>query len=154
MGQHALESNTLGSSSVAVGYQALASFVEGPIVPNPPNPDVDLRPLNGSTAVGFQALANATGLINTAIGYQALLNTTGGFNGTTFEGVENVAVGALALFSNETGSLNVAIGDVALGQNTEGSSNIALGTSAGSGITTANNVICIGASGDDVDFTT
>jgi Chaperone of endosialidase len=137
IGQRALESNTLGGGSVAVGYQALASFVQGPIIPNPPNPDVDMRALALNTAVGFQALANATGPFNTAFGYRALYNTTGGFNGTFFEGAQNVAIGTQALANNETGS-----------------NNIALGYLAGDNVTTANSVICIGVSGEDVDNTT
>jgi hypothetical protein len=133
VGQHALESNTLGSSSVAVGYQALASFVEGPIIPGPPA--TDLRALGINTAVGFQALANTTGVGNCAFGYQALYTTLG--DPVNHEGLHNVAIGTLALANNQTGSFNIA-----------------LGSGAGQNVITANNVICIGHFGQNENYTT
>jgi trimeric autotransporter adhesin len=83
VGQQALESNTVASANTAVGYQALNSFTTGPM---------GLEQLGLCTAVGFQALANTTGLgfSNNAFGYQALLNNTGGF--------DNTAIGLRALF--------------------------------------------------------
>jgi hypothetical protein len=127
VGWEALESNTVASANTAVGYQALHSFTTGP---------VDFEHFGLCTAVGFQALANATGTFtNSAFGYQALMNDT--------EGGGNTAVGAQALFNNTTGSGNVAIGNNAL-SNTNGDGNVALGFNAGSAVTTASNVICIG----------
>src|SRR5215208_2709917 len=59
VGQRALESNTVASAKVAVGYQALHSFTSGPM---------GFEQLGVPTAVGFQALANATtGFGNSAL---------------------------------------------------------------------------------------
>jgi trimeric autotransporter adhesin len=161
VGQQALESNTVGSANTAVGYQALHSFTTGPL---------GSEALGLCTAVGFQALANATGIANSAFGYQALLANTqgaantavGGFtlahnntgdsntaNGsgalfTNTTGSDNTAIGASSLNDNETGIANTAIGVRALEQNTTGSLNTALGENAGINVTTADNVICIG----------
>ena len=162
VGWRALESNTIASANTAVGYQALRSFVEG-------QGGTDR---GHCTAVGFQALANATGFFNSGFGYQALYNNTSGTsnvavgaramfrNGT---GESNTAIGDFALQSNTTGDFNTAIGygtfnfgnhtgngDTAVGytaliDNTTGNNNTALGFQAGGGVSTANNVICIGA---------
>jgi trimeric autotransporter adhesin len=169
VGQQALESNTVSSSNTAVGYQALQSFATGP---------VGLDQVGLCTAVGFQALANATGTFtNSAFGYQALRNNTEG-GGNTAIGVQalfsnatggsNVAIGTFALFGNATGDANTAIGTNALTANTDGSNNaaigfnalgvnitgtgnIGLGNFAGNGVSTADNVICIGTLGANVD---
>jgi trimeric autotransporter adhesin len=135
VGQQALESNTVASASTAVGYQALQSFTTGP---------VGLEQIGLCTAVGFQALANATGngIANSAFGYHALVNNT--------DGSGNTAIGLQALVNNTVGSGNVAIGNNAL-SNSTGNNNIALGFNAGSAVTTANNLICIGAFGANVD---
>jgi hypothetical protein len=163
VGWQALESNTIASANTAVGYQALHSFTTGP---------VGFEQLGLCTAVGFQALANATGSDgNSGFGYRALFNNTDGFNNTAIgisalianttgsentangaavlfrniNGIQNTANGAFALNSNIDGFGNTAIGHQALFFNTSGNDNTALGRSAGSGVTTANNVICIGA---------
>ncbi len=161
VGQQALESNTVASANTAVGYQALQSFTSGP---------VGSEALGLCTAVGFQALANATGIANSAFGYQALVANTDGaantavgffaltrnntgdsntangsgalFSNTT--GSDNTASGADALDDNETGIANTAIGVRALEANTTGNFNTALGENAGINVTTADNVICIG----------
>jgi hypothetical protein len=81
-----------------------------------------------NSSFGFRALyRNATGVRNTALGYQALYNTNGPYN---VSGLDNVAVGANALFSNTVGNGNIAIGSYALYQNTTGSNNIAIGNHA------------------------
>jgi trimeric autotransporter adhesin len=131
VGQQALESNIVASANTAVGYQALQSFTTGPL---------GLEQIGLCTAVGFQALANATGLgfANSAFGYHALMNNT--------DGGGNTAIGLQALVDNTIGSSNVAIGNNAL-SNSTGDSNIALGFNAGAGVSTASNVICIGALG-------
>jgi hypothetical protein len=168
VGQQALESNTVASSNTAIGYQALQAFTTGP---------VGFEQLGLCTAVGFQALGNATGGFgnsgigyqtllnntdgtgNTAIGSQALLsNTTGNSNtangaqalifNTTGEG--NTANGLNALIDNTSGTDNTAVGRSALQSNTTGNNNTALGAFAGGGVTTANNVIAIGHTGFDV----
>ena len=163
VGQQALESNTVASANTAVGYQALQSFTTGP---------VGSEALGLCTAVGFRALANATGdgCANSAFGYQALVadtvgaantavgffaltrNSTGDSNtangsGALFSnttGSDNTATGADALDDNETGIANTAIGVRALEQNITGNFNTALGENAGINVTTADNVICIG----------
>jgi hypothetical protein len=161
VGQQALESNTVASANTAVGYQALRSFTAGP---------VGSEALGLCTGVGFQALANATGIANSAFGYQALVadtdgaaNTAVGFvaltrndtgdsntangSGALFSnttGSDNTASGADALDDNETGDANTAIGVRALEANTTGNFNTALGENAGINVTTADNVICIG----------
>jgi hypothetical protein len=135
VGQQALESNTVASANTAVGYQALQSFTTGPL---------GLEQIGLCTAVGFQALANATGngFANSAFGYHALVNNA--------DGGGNTAIGLQTLVSNTTGSSNVAIGNNAL-SNSTGDNNTALGFNAGSAVTTANNLICIGAFGANVD---
>jgi trimeric autotransporter adhesin len=136
VGWQSLESNTVASANTAVGYQALHSFTTGP---------VGLEQVGLCTAVGFRALANATGdgIANSAFGYQALSNNS--------DGGGNTAIGLQALLSNTTGGGNVAIGNNALSNNTAGNSNAALGFNAGTAVTTASNVICIGAFGQNVD---
>jgi hypothetical protein len=135
VGQQALESNTVASANTAVGYQALQSFTTGP---------VGLEQIGLCTAVGFQALGNATGIgfANNAFGYHALMNNT--------DGGGNTAIGLQALVNNTIGNSNVAIGNNAL-SNSTGNNNISLGFNAGGGVSTANNVICIGALGANVD---
>jgi trimeric autotransporter adhesin len=151
VGWQALESNTVASANTALGYQALHSFT-GP---------VGLEQVGLCTAVGFQALANATGgLANSGFGYQTLLNNTNGTINTAIgyqallsntEGGSNTANGGSALFSNTTGHSNTAIGSDALHDNTTGISNTALGHGAGLNVTSAHNVICIGHAGANVD---
>lgn len=135
VGQQALESNTVASANTALGYQALQSFTIGP---------VGLEQIGLCTAVGFQALANATGngFANSAFGYHALMNNT--------DGGGNTAIGLQALGDNTIGNSNVAIGNNAL-SNSTGNNNISLGFNAGGGVSTANNVICMGALGANVD---
>jgi hypothetical protein len=135
VGQQSLESNTVASANTAVGYQALQSFTTGP---------VGLEQIGLCTAVGFQALANATGLgfANSAFGYHALMNNT--------DGGGNTAIGLQALVNNTIGNSNVAIGNNAL-YNSTGNANISLGFNAGGGVSTANNVICIGALGANMN---
>jgi trimeric autotransporter adhesin len=169
VGQQALESNTIASANTAVGYQALHSFTTGP---------TDFEQFGLCTAVGFQALANATGpgFANSAFGYQSLMNSTSGsgntatgqralFSNTTgasntgngaqalyfnTTGESNTANGINALVDNTSGSDNTAVGRSALAANTTGNNNTALGTFAGGGVTTADNVIAIGHVGFNV----
>jgi hypothetical protein len=121
VGEEALESNTVASANTAVGYQALHSFTSGPM---------GFEHAGLCTAIGFQALANATPacFLNSAFGYQALVNNT-------------------------AGDSNTAIGTLTLRNCTTGGGNTALGTGAGWGVSTASGVICIGSNiqGENVD---
>ena len=135
VGQRALENNTIASANTAVGYQALGSNTTG----------LNNTDLGLSTAVGFQALAHASGpdaALNDAFGYQALFNLTSGAN--------NVAIGANALLNLTSGNVNLAVGSPAGSNLTSGEFNVFIGSEAGSGVTTASNVICIGAAGNNV----
>jgi trimeric autotransporter adhesin len=97
-----------------------------------------------NSAVGFHALYKDTsGSRNTALGFQALYNTDGPFN---VSGLDNVAVGAQALFNNTTGSQNIAIGSFALYDNTTGSHNTAIGDHALWQLDDADGVTAIGDS--------
>jgi hypothetical protein len=129
VGWQALESNTVAGANTAMGYQALHSFTTGP---------VGLEQLGLCTAVGFQALANATGGFgNSGFGYQTLHNNT--------DGVLNTAVGVAALAANTTGGNNVAIGANALPANTTGDNNTANGATALVSNTTGGDNTAIGA---------
>jgi len=96
---------------------------------------------NFSTLVGDGAgrLLDATGLRSTAVGYNALYNATSSDNNTavgyyalrvTTSGESNTVVGAQSLQANTTGSYNVAFGDEVLLANTTGSFNTAIGSNA------------------------
>ena len=129
VGWQALESNTVASANTAVGYQALHSFITGPM---------GFEQLGLCTAVGFQALGNATGgLGNDAFGYRALYNNT--------DGSGNTAIGLVALSSNTTGNSNTATGDSALRNNTSGSYNTANGAGALVNNATGGANVAIGA---------
>jgi hypothetical protein len=131
VGAEALESNTVAGANTAMGYRALQRFTTGP---------VDFEQLGLCTAVGFQALGNATGGAgNSGFGYQTLFNNTGGsgnaaigaqalFNNTIGDG--NIAIGVSSLFNNSIGRWNVAIGGSTLINNVTGESNTAVGQQA------------------------
>ena len=148
LGTLALGSNTIASANTAVGYQALGSMTTGDSGTN----------LGLSTAVGFQALANATGASNSAFGYHALFHNTTGFSNVAIGvqapenniGSANTAVGTAALLENTSGIFNTAVGDQALQVNTTGNNNIALGTFAGQ-VTTGSDNIVIGNQGSSLD---
>jgi hypothetical protein len=115
---------------------------------------------NNNTALGEDALINATGPTNTAIGFNALVSDTTGngnmaagalalFSNTT--GAGNTASGENALLNNVTGGGNTAIGFNALGDSNSGSNNIALGNAAGVNIINGDNNIAIGSFGAHSD---
>jgi hypothetical protein len=92
---------------------------------------------------------NLTGIQNVAVGNIALLANTFGNN--------NVALGYNTLVANTTGVQNIAVGASSLSANTIGFYNVAVGHSAGSNITTGtNNVVLGNLSGTDalVNITT
>jgi hypothetical protein len=137
VGWQALESNTVAGANTAVGYQALQSFTTGP---------TGGEEFGGCTAVGFQAVANATGdgFANSGFGYQALMNNINGIANTAvgfqtllnnISGSGNTAIGVGTLFNNIFGNGNTAVGNSALANNTA-DQNTATGTSALSDNTT------------------
>jgi len=135
VGQETLENNTIASGNTAVGYQALGSNTTG----------INDTDLGISTAVGFQALAHASGPdagANDGFGYQTLFNLTSGGS--------NVAIGANALLNLTSGDANTAVGAGAGINLTSGDFNVFIGEGAGSDVTTAGSVICIGAAGNNV----
>jgi trimeric autotransporter adhesin len=83
------------------------------------------------TAVGFNALSNATGSQSTAVGAFALANSTGSLN---------TGIGSAALLQSATGNANTGIGNAALRDNIGGSSNTALGHLAGFNSTGSDNI--------------
>jgi hypothetical protein len=118
VGSGALQANTTGSISVALGYQAgYAKTTAG-----------------ANVAIGHQSqYAGTTGDDNVSVGTYALYNNTG---------ANNVAIGSVALGNAaNTGSGIVAVGRDALRNNTSASNNTAVGYQAGySNTTGASNV--------------
>lgn len=106
VGYNALNGNTTGSQNTVFGYQAgyTGNF-------------------SATTAFGYNALQNNGASYNTAFGYLAGQGIGG--NGTF-----NVAVGAAALQSFNTGSNNVAVGYGSAGSVYAGSDNTAIGYSS------------------------
>jgi Chaperone of endosialidase len=82
-----------------------------------------------NTAVGWSSLkSNTDGTFNTAVGAATLQSNLG--NQSTGEGVNNTAIGAVALLFNTTGFDNTALGAAALLHNIDGSFNTATGVDA------------------------
>jgi trimeric autotransporter adhesin len=132
-GSVALYSNTTGSNNTANGYYALASNTTGDN-----NIAMGLEALNnnstasqntgiGNGALFTQSFSNGgTAWIsgNTAVGYAALYANQ---PTSTSDGINNTAVGNLALTANTTGYDNTGIGVTALYSNTTGVENTAIG---------------------------
>jgi uncharacterized coiled-coil protein SlyX len=127
IGSGALESNVDSSANTAVGYNALHSQMTGFVFSMDPH-------LAANTALGFEALANVTGLstgqnaLNTALGYQALFDLA--------DGDANVAVGGLAGRGIIFGEDNIAVGYQAGFGLLSGSNNIFIGAFQGPATTT------------------
>jgi hypothetical protein len=133
-----------GSSSIAIGYEALYSATTG--YNNVAIGRSAMNLTSGATdtvAVGTFALSRATGTNNTAVGASA------GGNITT--GAKNCAVG-FAGTGITTGHYNVAIGHNALcsAQLTTGYENIAIGHDPGLAITSGDNNILLGRAGKNI----
>ena len=131
VGYQALYANT-GSNNTGIGYQAGRFNTTGEI-----------------TAVGLTAaFSNTTGSQNTAVGNNALYsNTTSSYNTAIGRdalnantGASNSALGRRALYSNTSGAYNTGLGESALYSNTTANNNTAVGYQAGySNVTGANN---------------
>ena len=133
VGQSALLSNTSGSFNVAVGAGALGNNTVGSSNTALGSSTMILNTTAGkNTALGtgalfIQSFSNGGvgwDSMNTAVGYNALTNNQ---PSTNTNGVNNTAVGALALSSNTTGFDNTAVGQGALPANTTGIFNTAVG---------------------------
>ena len=175
IGSKALLNNTTGGTlgnvngidvgpNVAVGSQALEiTRLPAPIplwvirrfIVSLLGPRASSRPV-GVTAVGFQALANATWHWRRQQSHLVIRRSQ-----TTplarairlpvfmpsmaiLRGDYNTADGWIALQHNTTGGYNTAVGVDALGDNISGTYNIAVGYQAGQGLTTGSNNIYIG----------
>jgi len=101
---------------------------------------------SGNTAVGYQAIYNATSAFqNVAIGYYSMPSA--------INGNANTGVGTNSLRLLTSGSYNVALGHSALNDITTGSGNIGIGVNNSSGsyapvftVTTQNNRVVMGSS--------
>ena len=139
LGNTALDSNSSGNYSTAVGSNALTTSTA-----------------SSNTGVGFAALeANTSGTQNTAIGMQALTDNLTANNNVAvghramfinMTGASNVAIGVEALAANSTASNNTAVGFQGLYLNTTGGLNTAVGSLALASALTASANTCIGAS--------
>lgn len=126
----------IDSTSSRQARETLNLFV-GPNAGSAVTPNVTLRNVPGygnrNTGLGAHALEkNGVGVNNTAVGALALYQNTGSFDG----GNDNTAVGHKALWANapsskEDGGINnVAVGAEAAMKNTTGRNNVALGCDA------------------------
>jgi hypothetical protein len=109
-GSSALENLTIGTGNVAIGYTALNQTTSQ----------------NSNTAVGDQAMRFSTGSSNTVLGASALLGVSGQTNG-----INNTAIGALALRNATTAAFNVGVGSNSLNNLTAGNDNTVLGFLSG-----------------------
>lgn len=158
----AMESATNAYDSVAIGYNALASNIDGKediaigagaaqhtvgkYAPDPPDEGVNIiaigyhalfSNINGeqSIAIGDFALSSQINQRNSiAIGLNALKNTTAD---------DDIGIGTDALINNVTGTQNIAIG-VTMVANVSGSNNISLGHDGLGACTSCNNNVAIG----------
>jgi hypothetical protein len=135
LGVSALNSFTGGTKNTALGYNALSS-----VTSTDQNIAIGAYAMGStssyfqqSVAVGNQTMQYNAGSFNTAVGSNAATSST-------LSGTYLVAVGAVSLNSNTSGSNNTAVGSYALNNNTTGSNNTALGQGAdvlSSGLTNA-----------------
>lgn len=158
LGSYAIDEQTVLQASstnktTAVGQGALASYISQSATA-------------GETAVGYQALGNATSSPDdTAVGYQALKSSavllSGGGNSAfgwtaltvNSTGSNESAFGNVALSKNTTGGSNSAFGSNALANNTTGASNVAMGFNAKGANTTGGNNVAIGIAADAIATT-
>lgn len=152
LGANSLSNNTTAIGNTAIGYLALNSVTTGgystavggyTLTANKThyNVAVGFWTLKASTyaqkniaigpyALAMQSFSNGNTPFNSnniAIGYEALTNNN---PTTTYNGIDNVAVGYRCLYSNTTGFSNIASGNYSLHNNTTGYANTALGFDA------------------------
>jgi hypothetical protein len=160
IGQSSFTALTTGSNNVGVGYFTGSSLTTG-------TDDTFLgydagifQTSSGETAVGSNALFNATSSqFGVAVGYQALLGSSvissTGFNTAVgyaslrsiTSGNSNTAMGYQTLLNNTSGTGNIAIGPSSMSSVTTGSSNVAIGQSSGLSLVSGSNNVFIGGSG-------
>lgn len=166
VGLNALYTNVSGVSCTAVGYQALyantansnTAIGANALLVNTTGAGVAVGSGAGQSnttgiilAIGTGVCAaNTTGIGNTAVGstgtgYTApsSVNSTGNYNSAFGEGTlanntnsNNTALGAIALYTNTSGTNNTAVGQSALYNNSTGDNSVAVGTQAGNAATT------------------
>lgn len=113
-----LMNGALGKQSVAVGASALAALVNA----------------GQDTAIGYNALLNATGGLNVAVGYNAGIGNNSGTN--------NTIIGASALAGTAAAvNNNIAIGENAASAGFAGSNNVIIGLNGGAALTGSDNII-------------
>jgi len=131
IGTKTLQSNANGSKNTAVGFYALAKYLDGFYIFGPPG--------NMNTAVGDSAQANSYGSGNTSMGNATLSNNQYGEYNTAmgdsamsrgFNSSYNVAVGFKSLTNNNSTYPNTAVGYLSLDSNSTGYANTALGSYA------------------------
>jgi hypothetical protein len=98
-----------------------------------------VRMINGSIAVGFDALFNNSGINNIGIGGTSLISNS--------LGTDNIGLGFNSLNANTNGISNIAIGSSALSKNIIGNNNTVIGNNAdlGHDMTLGENITAIGA---------
>lgn len=149
-----------GSLLIPLLIVCLAFLPGAQAAPAPETPDPGSVGGTFNTADGTNALRNVTtGVANAAFGWFSLLsNTDGSFNTgvgagtlvlnvgdqTAGDGLENTAVGAVALLNNITGFNNAAYGVGPLGANISGTNNTAIGNLTLSISETTSNHVCVG----------
>jgi len=116
VGSFALHANTTGTDNTAGGVNALYG-----------NTTAGGNTAFGKSALETQSFSNAGvawNSYNTAVGFEALYSNQ---PTESWEGIDNTAVGSLALHANTTGLYNTAVGYRALHDNTTGKDNTAIG---------------------------
>ncbi|MEP6647507.1 MAG: tail fiber domain-containing protein [Saprospiraceae bacterium] len=130
VGSFALSTNLTGSYNAAIGADALKVSIGSS------NLAAGYGSLNHNTtgfsnvAIGMKALfQNSTRSNLVAIGDSALYNNETGAT-TSFDGIQNTAVGSKALLNNTIGAYNTALGYQTLKSNLIGNYNTAIGKEA------------------------
>lgn len=122
IGQSALWKVTTGSNNTAIGVAASRYLLTGLSNTAVGFHALYLNDVNGSVAVGAEALALSTAARNVAVGYQSMKLLAGG--------ADNTSVGTYSGSGNLAGSNNTLVGYFAGGA-LLGSRNVCLGSNAG-----------------------